>query len=141
MILRAFSLGYIGAVYDSFADDTTYLDLDWVIYFARLVENFNAFNAVLTFLKLFKFVRENRRMSQLIDTVQLAAVDMGGPLHSMVLVGAADEVERGLLCAFCDAAKEAPQMDAAAIEAADAETLANAEAHEGHAGGGGRIVF
>ena len=72
---------------------------------------------------------------------ELAAVDMGGPLHSMVLVGAADEVERGLLGAFCDAAKEAPQMDAAAIEAADAETLANAEAHEGHAGGGGRIVF
>ena len=72
---------------------------------------------------------------------ELATVEMGGPLHSLVLVGAADEVELGLLGAFCVKAAEAPQMDADAIEAADAETLANAEAHEGKVAGGGRVVF
>ncbi|GMH50342.1 hypothetical protein TL16_g00750 [Triparma laevis f. inornata] len=86
MILRALSLGYIGNVYDSFAIDDTYLDLDWVVYFAKLVENVNAFNAVLTFLKLFKFVRENRRMSQLIDTVELASIDMGSIMVIILVI-------------------------------------------------------
>ncbi|GMI03856.1 hypothetical protein TrVE_jg2530 [Triparma verrucosa] len=86
MILRALSLGYIGNVYDSFGIDNSYLDLDWVVYFAKLVENVNAFNAVLTFLKLFKFVRENRRMSQLIDTVELASIDMGSIMVIILVI-------------------------------------------------------
>mmetsp|Transcript_2016 Transcript_2016/g.4059 ORF Transcript_2016/g.4059 Transcript_2016/m.4059 type:complete len:689 (-) Transcript_2016:49-2115(-) len=76
MILRFFSLTFIGYVYDDFKKEDTYLDLDWVVYFAGLVDNVNSFNAVLTFLKLFKFVRENRRMSQLIDTIKVASIDM-----------------------------------------------------------------
>ena len=64
MGLRALSLTYIGNIYDDFSVDNQYLKLEWVMYFARQVENVNAFNAVLTFMKLFKFVRENKKMSQ-----------------------------------------------------------------------------
>ena len=66
---------------------------------------------------------------------------MGAPLHSMVLVGSADEVELGMLDSFCTRAAAAAQMSADDMEAADAETLANAEAYEGRGATGGRVVF
>ena len=58
-----------------------------------------------------------------------------------MLVGTADEVELGMLDSFCTRAAAAPQMSDAETEAADAETLANAEAYEGRGSTGGRIVF
>ena len=76
MILRFFSLTFIGTEYDKFKSEDEYLDLDWVVYFAGQVDNVNALNSVITFLKIFKFVRENRRMSQLIDTIRVASIDM-----------------------------------------------------------------
>lgn len=86
MILRFFSLTFIGSVYDDFKKENIFLDLDWVVYFAGLVDNVNAFNSVLTFLKLFKFVRENRRMSQLIDTIKVASIDMMSILVIIAIV-------------------------------------------------------
>ena len=53
-----------------------YLNLEWVTYFLKQVDNTNAFNAVLTFFKLFKFMRENKKMSQLVDTLEVAGGDM-----------------------------------------------------------------
>ena len=58
-----------------------------------------------------------------------------------MLVGTADEVELGMLDSFCTRAAAAPQMSDAETEAADAETLANAEAYEGRGSTGGRVVF
>ena len=46
-----------------------------------------------------------------------------------------------MLDSFCTRAAAAPQLSAAETEAADAETEANAEAHEGLGSTGGRIVF
>ncbi|GMI23619.1 hypothetical protein TrRE_jg50 [Triparma retinervis] len=86
MILRFLSLTFIGSVYDDFQKEDTFLDLDWVVYFAGQVDNVNSFNAVLTFLKLFKFVRENARMSQLIDTIKVASIDMLSILVIIVIV-------------------------------------------------------
>ena len=72
---------------------------------------------------------------------ELATVAMGAPLHSMVLVGSADEVELGMLDSFCTRAAAAVQMSEDEMQAADAETLANAEAYEGRGAAGGRVVF
>ena len=58
-----------------------------------------------------------------------------------MLVGKADEVELAACTSFCTRAAAAPQMSDAETEAADAETLANAEAYEGRGSTGGRIVF
>jgi hypothetical protein len=75
-LLRMASLAIVGNNYDSFGIVDSYVDLDYVIYFAKQVENVNSFNAVLSFMKLFKFAQENKKMSQLINTLEIAAVDM-----------------------------------------------------------------
>ena len=54
----------------------SYIELEWVSYFLKQVDNTNAFNAVLTWFKLFKFMRENKKMSQLVDTLEVAGGDM-----------------------------------------------------------------
>jgi len=52
--LRMSSLFLVGSSYDEFGTSDHYVDLDYVVYFARQVENVNSFNAVLSFMKLFK---------------------------------------------------------------------------------------
>ena len=65
IILKILSAAYVASEYDSIMDaDREYLKLEWVSYFLKQVDNTNAFNAVLTFFKLFKFMRENKKMSQ-----------------------------------------------------------------------------
>ena len=44
---------------------------------AKDIDNFNAFNAVLSFLKIFKYVRYNLELSQFVDTVTGAILEMG----------------------------------------------------------------
>ena len=63
--MKILSAAYVASEYDSIMDaDREYLKLEWVSYFLKQVDNTNAFNAVLTFFKLFKFMRENKKMSQ-----------------------------------------------------------------------------
>ena len=77
------SLFIVGNSYGDFGTTSHYVDLDYVVYFARQVENVNSLNAVLSFVKLFKFARENKTMSQLIDTLELASADM---LSIMIII-------------------------------------------------------
>ena len=62
---------------------------------------------------------------------ELRAVDFGGPLHSMVLVGKLGADETELLESFCSQAKDAKTLSA---EAAKAEDTASARADAAHAG-------
>ena len=62
---------------------------------------------------------------------ELQAVDFGGPLHSMVVLGQAGHDEEELLASFCTPAASAPRLSAAA---AKAEDESNARADAAHAG-------
>ncbi len=76
IVMRLLSVAEITTKYEEFSNENSYLNLDSVVYFAKQVENVNSFNAVLSFLKLFKFARENKKLSQFIDTLEIASVDM-----------------------------------------------------------------
>eukprot|EP00966_Prymnesium_polylepis_P167450 3871335-Prymnesium_polylepis.1 len=59
---------------------------------------------------------------------------LAGPLHSMVLLGACDDVEEDLLASFCVASAAAEHYDAAALKTIDLAAAKAANAHEGVVG-------
>jgi len=60
------------------------VDLSW---FVKQVDNLYAFNAVITFFKLFKFLRHNPDMAQLTKTIGKASAEMMAVIAIMTVLG------------------------------------------------------
>ena len=72
------------------ATTTTFVEeLTSIADYAKLVENLNALNAAISFLKVFKYVRYNKKLSQFIDTVVLTCKEVGSLMGIIVVIIAA----------------------------------------------------
>ena len=61
-------------------------ELTSIADYAKLVENLNALNAAISFLKVFKYVRYNKKLSQFIDTVALTCKEVGSLMGIIVVI-------------------------------------------------------
>jgi len=78
MLLRCYTMYAVSQVTDTFTITHRYIgELTTLVENAKMVDNLNAINAVISFVKIFKFVRYNKKLSQFIDTVSLAVAHMG----------------------------------------------------------------
>ena len=90
IVCRCVSVSLIASSYGKFSTSySSFVSFDYIMMFAKNVDNVNAFNAVFTYLKLFKYLRNNRRMSQLIDTLSVACGDMLSILFIILTIGTA----------------------------------------------------
>lgn len=76
LFLRCISWKLIGDERPKMNDDEIYVNLLPVSYFAQMVDNVNAFNAVLCFIKVFKYLRANKKLGQFTDTLAAASAEM-----------------------------------------------------------------
>lgn len=61
---------------DDLDAEAEFVNLTYVAHFFKQVENLNALNAVLCFVKVFRYLRPNKQMAQFTDTLAYAAAEM-----------------------------------------------------------------
>ena len=75
-ILRVSFLLEAHGLRDDLDAEAEFVNLTYVAHFFKQVENLNALNAVLCFVKVFRYLRPNKQMAQFTDTLAYAAAEM-----------------------------------------------------------------